>query len=154
VERGVVDGRLAAVPLDTRRWFDRSQPQTLQIATWFLYINGFFALIDFLQEQNWIGAARVTRGGAGTLVGLLVIAAYAAGGFLMANERKAGYYVALAAAFAPFVLRFWAFSGYRLSLMTKLTGGDGHLLGFIFEVALCALLLHPQSRDHQRIWFR
>ena len=27
------------------------------------------------------------------------------------------------------------------------------LLGFAFAVALAALLLHPQSRDYQRIWF-
>ncbi|NBY57458.1 MAG: hypothetical protein EBQ57_03865 [Actinobacteria bacterium] len=34
--------------LNFRKWFDRMQPQTLQIATWLLYINGFFALADLL----------------------------------------------------------------------------------------------------------
>lgn len=142
----------AAVALDTRRWFDRSQPQTLQIATWFLYLNGFFALIDFLDTSGWLGVARVAKGGLGLLVGIGVIAAYVAGGFLMANERKLGYYLALFAGFSPFLLRFWVLNDTGLSLFTKLTGD--RTISFIFEVALCALLLHPQSRSHQRIWFK
>ena len=28
------------------------------------------------------------------------------------------------------------------------------LLDFMFDGALVALLLHPMSRDYQRIWFR
>ena len=28
------------------------------------------------------------------------------------------------------------------------------LLNFLFDAALVALLLHPMSRDYQRIWFR
>ena len=31
--------------IDWRKWFDRMQPQTLQIAAMLLYLNGFFALI-------------------------------------------------------------------------------------------------------------
>ncbi len=140
------------MPLDTRRWFDRSQPQTLQIATWLLYINAFFALVDLIDESGWLGVARITKGATGTVVGLLVLAAYIGGGFLMANERKLGYYVALFAAFSPFLLRFWLLSETNAGAWDKLTGG--RLISFIFEVALCALLLHPQSRDHQRIWFK
>ena len=30
----------------------------------------------------------------------------------------------------------------------------GSTLSLIFEVALCALILHPQSRSHQKIWYR
>ncbi len=142
----------AAVPLDTRRWFDRSQPQTLQIATWFLYLNGFFALIDFLDTSGWLGVARRAKGGLGLLVGLAVIASYVVGGFLMANERKLGYYLALFAGFSPFLLRFWVLSGIDVPLFDKLTGD--RTISFIFEVALCALLLHPQSRSHQRVWFK
>ena len=29
-----------------------------------------------------------------------------------------------------------------------------HPIGLLFEVALLALVVHPQSRDYQRIWFR
>jgi hypothetical protein len=31
---------------------------------------------------------------------------------------------------------------------------SGGLINLLFEVALVALLLHPQSRDYQRIWFK
>jgi len=149
--------RLAAVPIDTRKWFDRTQPQTLQIATWLLYINAFFALIDLLDDSGYLGYVR-DRYSFGLLVGLAVVAAFVLGGFLMANERKIGYIVAVVAAFSPFILRFWALTdlerttGANLSLFDKITGNN--TIGFIFEVALCALLLHPQSRSHQRIWFK
>ena len=42
--------------------------------------------------------------------------------------------------------------GVSVSLLDKLTGKT--LVGFAFDVALCALVLHPMSRNHQRIWFR
>jgi hypothetical protein len=140
------------VPIDTRKWFDRTQPQTLLIATFLLYFNAFFALLALFEERDYLGYLR-ERYGIGILIGLGVVAANVLGGFLMANERKLGYILALVAAFAPFVLRFWAFSDFEnVSTWDKLTGND--TIGFIFEVALCALLLHPQSRNHQRIWFK
>jgi len=145
------------VPIDTRKWFDRTQPQTLQIATFLLYFNAFFALLALFEERDYLGYLR-ERYGIGILLGLGVVAANVLGGFLMANERKLGYKLALVAAFAPFVLRFWAYSdienrlGGSVSIWDKLTGND--TIGFIFEIALCALLLHPQSRNHQRIWFK
>ena len=140
------------MPIDTRKWFDRTQPQTLQIATWLLYINAFFALIDLLDTNGWIGVARIRHGGLGTLVGIAIILAYVGGAFLMANERKIGYLLAVAAAFSPFVFRLWLLNGTNLSMFDKVTGNN--TISFIFEVALCALLLHPQSRSHQRIWFK
>ena len=30
----------------------------------------------------------------------------------------------------------------------------GNLVNMAFSIALVALLLHPQSREYQRIWFR
>lgn len=138
--------------LDPRKWFDRVQPQTMQIATWLLYLNGFFALIGFMDKSDWIGFARADKGLLGSLVGLLVVASFIGGGFLMANDRKLGYKLALVAAFSPFALRIWilgSFPGYNI--IDKITGKD--TIGFIFEAALCALLLHPQSREHQRVWY-
>ena len=138
--------------LDPRTWFDRMQPQTLQIAMWLLYLNGFFAFVAFLDKSDWIGVARVSKGALGLVVGLLVVVSYIGGGFLMANGRRIGYYFALFAAFSPFLLRLWILSPYsELGLLDKLTGQD--TFGVIFEIALCALLLHPHSREHQRVWY-
>ncbi|MFZ9563701.1 MAG: hypothetical protein ACO3AT_00810 [Ilumatobacteraceae bacterium] len=137
---------------DPRRWFDRMAPQTLQIATMLLYLNGFFALIGFMDRSDWVGYARVDKGALGAIVGLVVIGAFVTGGFLMANERRLGYRVALVAAFSPFLLRFWILSGPYYSLWDRISGGD--TIGLLFDVALCALLLHPMSREHQRVWYR
>ena len=81
------------------------------------------------------------------LVGFLALGAFAAGGYGIANERRWGYQLAVAVA-AGEVLAIVAIVGivdlFRSSL----------LLTFAFAVALVALLLHPQSREYQRIWFR
>jgi uncharacterized membrane protein len=138
--------------LNPRKWFDRMQPQTMQIATWLLYLNGFFALISFMDKRDWIGYARVDKGAFGSLIGILVVGSFIGGGFLMANDRKIGYKLAVVAAFSPFALRIWvlwSYSGY--STLDKITGND--TIGFIFEAALCALLLHPHSREHQRVCY-
>ena len=138
--------------LNPRKWFDRLQPQTMQIATWLLYLNGFFALISFMDQRDWIGYARVDKGALGSLVGIIVLASFIGGGFLMANDRKIGYKLALVAAFSPFVLRIWILWSYSgFTALDKITGKD--TIGFIFEAALCALLLHPLSREHQRVWY-
>jgi hypothetical protein len=145
-------GRRYRQPLDPRKWFDRMQPQTLQIAMWLLYLNGFFAFLAYLDKSDWIGVARVSKGTLGLVVGLLVVVSYIGGGFLMANGRRIGYYFALFAAFSPFLLRLWILSPFdQYGLIDKLTGQD--TFGVIFEIALCALLLHPHSREHQRVWY-
>lgn len=145
-------GRRYRQPLDPRKWFDRMQPQTMQIATWLLYLNGFFALIGFMDKSDWTGIARIEKGALGSLVGLIVVASFIAGGYLMANDRRIGYRLALVAAFSPFILRIWILWSYPgWGAIDKITGND--TIGFIFEAALCALLLHPQSREHQRLWY-
>ena len=138
--------------LNPRKWFDRMQPQTMQIATWLLYLNGFFALISFMDNRDWIGYARVDKGAFGAIIGILVVGSFIGGGYLMANDRKIGYKLALVAAFSPFALRIWILWSYPgFSAIDKFTGND--TIGFIFEAALCGLLLHPQSREHQRLWY-
>jgi len=145
-------GRRYRQPLDPRKWFDRMQPQTMQIATWLLYLNGFFALIGFMDKSDWTGIARIEKGALGSLVGLAAVASFIAGGYLMANDRRIGYRLALVAAFSPFILRIWILWSYPgWGAIDKITGND--TIGFIFEAALCALLLHPQSREHQRLWY-
>jgi hypothetical protein len=107
--------------MEARRWTNPSQPQTLQIAVFLLYINAFFALLGF--SPLWI----------------LLAAGGVAGGYGIANERRWGYHLGIATA-----------------ILTILYGGGfggQSLVTLAFDVALAALLLHPQSRDYQRIWF-
>lgn len=136
------------------------QPQTLQVATWLLYLNGFFALISVFDETGYLGYIRF-RFGVGLLIGLMVVAFHIVGGFLMANDRKLGYRLSMVAAFSPFVLRsvamldLRAHFGVSISLIDYILGRPlgGGLVTIVFDAALVALLLHRQSRDHQRIWY-
>ena len=119
------------------------QPQTLQIATWLLYINGFFAFANFVDSRMELGYIRRFFA-LGPVYGLIVIAVHVLGGLLMANERKIGYKIAVAASFTPFVS--------NMIVYRSLIGVS--FLGSIFDIALIALLLHTQSRSHQKVWFR
>jgi hypothetical protein len=128
--------------INWKKWFDRMQPQTLQIATWLLYINGFFALANFMDSQMEIGYIRQVYA-FGPVYGLVVIAAHVLGGLLMANDLKIGYKIALVAAFSPFVSNLIVYQ----SLIAH------SFLNAAFDIALIALLLHTQSRAHQKVWF-
>ena len=80
----------------------------------------------------------------GFAYGLAVIAVHVLGGLLMANERKIGYKLAVVAALTPFVSNLIVYrSLFAISFLTA-----------IFDIALIALLLHTQSRSHQKVWFR
>ena len=118
--------------MSERRWIDPRQPQTLQAATFLLYFTAGFAVLFML-----------LGGGVPYLVPAL---AGAVGAYGMANEKRWGYQLAVVAA----VLRL---------VWPIVDAGLGDLLrydpiGFMFSAAVVALLLHPQSRDYQRIWFR
>ena len=141
----------ASSSIDFRKWFDRFQPQTLQIATWLLYISGVFMLIDIGNTGSWVWFAK-ERYSIGLFVVIVLVACHALGGLLMANDRKIGYWLALVAALSPFLVRLWVLRGTNATTMDRITGGN--ILSFIFEVALVALLLHPTSREHQRVWYK
>jgi hypothetical protein len=117
--------------MQTRRWVDPSQPQTLQVAVFLFYIQAALNLLvgSFLSP-----------------IGLLIIAAAFGAGYGIANERKWGYGLGLLLAFLPFVLRM-ALGGVGAVFSAP-------LIDLMFEVALVVLLLHPQSRDYERIWFK
>ena len=117
--------------MESRRWTNQSQPQTLQMGVFLLYINAFFTAF---------------YGGLGSGIGLLLIVANVGAGYGVANEKKWGYGLGLAVAFLPFVLRM------LLNGLDQVLGTN--LINLMFEIALVALLLHPQSREYQRIWFK
>lgn len=117
--------------MESRRWMNTSHPQTLQIAVFLLYIDAVFIVL---------------YGGLASLFGIALIAGSVAAGFGISNELKWGYGLGIAMAILPFVLNV-ARNG-----IAGVLGGD--LIGLMFQVALVALLLHPQSREYQRIWFK
>ena len=128
-------------------------PQTLAIAQWLLYLDGLFAIIGYLDRTNVFGAWR-SQGGIGGVVAPFACISFVAGGFLLANGKMFGWFVAVGASVSPFVLR----------VLWKLTVNDffswqwvltqGSLISMIFEVALIALLVHPMSRSYIKIWLR
>ena len=118
--------------METRRWTNPTQPQTLQIAVFLLYINAVFNVITLYPPY------------------LLLAVGEAAAGFGIANERRWGYWLGVGVAtlgLLPAVLYVMANGiGSVLNLL--------FLISIVFPVALFALLIHPMSRDYQRIWFR
>ena len=139
------------------------QPQTLQIATWLLYFDGFFALVSLIDKSGYIGYLRYQYP-FGSLLGVISVALYVLGGWLMANDLKIGYKLSVLAAASPFVLRFLAVRSLAQNFETQspigitdyLTGRifGGSIISSAFDIAVLALLLHTQSREHQRIWYR
>ncbi|HMR95555.1 MAG TPA: hypothetical protein P5193_06450 [Microthrixaceae bacterium] len=135
-------------PLSERRWYNPRLPQTLVISQWLLYFNAFWALL-----------AVFTGGVMGSAIGaVLLLASLGAnvyGAYGIANELKLGYQVAVVAAFLPFVLRLVIvfISGASLMRNIGFVLVPGDIINAIFVYALVALLLHPQSREHQKIWF-
>ena len=115
--------------MEQRRWVNQTQPQTLQIAVLLLYFNGIITIIF---------------GGLFAPLLALVAAGSIAAGYGIANERKWGYILGVAMALLPFAL----------IIATRSSPLSGGIINLLFEIALAALLLHPQSRDYQRIWFK
>ena len=125
--------------METRRWTNPSQPQTLYMATFLLYINAVLRLRRLLggffgvRSACWSSSAQV------------------AAGFGIANEKQVGLLLG---------------GGHRRprpaarSCCSSLVDGVGVDLQPrascstpSFPVALFALLVHPMSREYQKIWF-
>lgn len=148
--------------IDFRKWFDRMQPQTLQIATWLLYLDGVFTLLAII-DRSGVEGYLIRRYDFGIVVMVIVVAMYALGGLLMANDMRLGWRIAVIASISPIVFNvlgtrsamstfgFGSPVGIYDHLTGKIFGGGS--ISLIFDVALVALLLHHQSREHQRIWF-
>lgn len=119
--------------METRRWTNPSQPQTLQIAVWLLYFNGVFTILF----------------GGMSALGLLIGAGLAGGAFGIANDKKWGYYLGLGIT-ALELLFLVRFAGDLAHLVTDFN----LLVSLLFTGARAALLLHPMSRDYQRVWFK
>ncbi len=116
--------------MNQRQFLNRSHPQTLLNATLLCYFEAVFSFLD----------------APGNAVLLLIAVGLAAGGFGIANDMKWGYGVALVAAILHAAIWVLLFGADVL--------GFPQIISFAFAVLLVILLVHPMSRDYQRIWFR
>ena len=80
----------------------------------------------------------------GQLVSFAGLVGSAVAAFGIANEKRWGYNLALIVSAAEVLALLRIIFGYD---------ADGFFLSLMFSVALVALLLHPQSREYQKIWF-
>ena len=113
------------------RWTNPSLPQTLQIGMFLLYLDAVFGVLGL-------------RGPIGP-IGLVLAAASAFAGLGIANEYKWGWRLGVlvsALALIPFLLALA--DGSNIVLLA---------LAALFPVAQFALLVHPMSRNYQKVWF-
>lgn len=116
--------------MSERRWLNKGQPQTLQFGVLLLYVNAVLTLIF---------------GGIFTPIGILIALGQAGGAYGIANEKKWGYWLGVSSAIVLLAFALLAITAVGI-------GGD--IINLAFDVALLALLVHPQSREYRRIWFR
>ena len=119
--------------METRRWTNPSQPQTLQVAVFLLYANAVLAVL--------FGQPAIL---------LLSAIAGAVGAYGIANSRRWGYQLGLASSAVEVILLvLLPILDVGPDLLFNLT----YLIYIVFPVALFCALIHPESREHQRIWF-
>ena len=112
------------------KWVNQFQPQTLYMATILCYVDAVFGLIF----------------SGGLLMRIFIAGLLAVGALGIANEKKWGYAVAVGGAVLQVVMLFaWFGSDVFTSTL---------LINLLFDGALVALLVHPMSREYQRIWFK
>ena len=111
------------------KWFDQSQPQTLQGAVIFCYLNAAFGVLYFLRGAP-LSAILILLGGAA---------------YFIANERRWAYWAGVVIAGLYLALQLLAFFTFQHSF--------SGILNLVFAAILLALLLHPQSRSYEKIWF-
>lgn len=117
-------------------------PQTLLYSVMLLYFDAAGGLLALMgiplggSSYWWLGPLGV----------LVSVGAYAFGGLGIANGYRIGWQVGVAVACGALVLP-------AIALLNGWSLGPGYLITLLFNIALVVLLLHPQSRSYQRIWF-
>ncbi|MDG2160766.1 MAG: hypothetical protein P8K65_05165 [Acidimicrobiales bacterium] len=112
--------------MEPRRWLNRSHPQTLLSGTMLLYIEGLFSLV---------------RGEIPLLIGVAMFPA----AWGIANDRRWGWRLGIGAASVNVIMPIqWYGLGSPMTLAFAL----------LFPIVLLVLLVHPVSREYQRIWFK
>lgn len=125
------------------------------MATFLLYFDAVWALLGqypalgtaLLGEKTAFGVALGTTGELlNQLTQLAVVVGGVAAGYFISNEKKMGWYIGLAVGILPLFT----------TLVIQLRFGvlDMSLVSLMFAIALVALVLHEQSRNYVRIWFK
>jgi hypothetical protein len=129
------------VAVNDRIWFNNRLPQTLVVAQFLLYAD----LVVFLLLDRGSGPLALAFG---SVAALIINIAKAAGAHGIANGERWGYWLAIAA--TGLTLVSWLLvvldSGTDVSLI-------GAALSMVFDIAVFVALIHPMSRQHQKVWF-
>jgi len=141
-----------------RRWVNPSQPDLLQIAVFLGYIRAVFALITTLDAQFVVfplSTLEVGDNGPSNILLKIVLTGLLGGeALLLANGRRIGWRLLLAGAALPLLGRLLVMFGISFSDIDvdPTSPLDYDVIGLIFEIALVALLLHPRSRQYEKVW--
>ncbi len=141
-----------------RRFFNPSQPQTLQVAVFLLYANVVVALLFRTGSQGIFTALAATLTGSGrgqgsatllgTLIAIFVVAGSAASAYLIANEKKIGWQLGVVVAIAPVA------AIVLLVVLGEVSLAGAISISLLFDIALVALLFHNQTRAYEKLWFK
>ncbi len=136
--------------MQTRRWLNQGLPQTLQIAVFLLY---FGAVIMLLRPAGTGLGIAIGNADTAQLIEnfsrAFIAIGGAAAGYFISNERKQGYALGVAVAALPLVAKSLIVVRYQVNPLEFFD-----LLDVLFDIALFALLIHPQSRSYVRLWFK
>jgi hypothetical protein len=138
-----------------RRFWNPSLPQTLIVSAFLLYANIIPALL-FRAGNGGIFAAMLIglhvgfdlAVNLGNILSIAFVAGSVAAAYLIVNEKRNGWKLGIAVAAAPLVADVIAVVTGTIGLSAIID------VGLLFDIALFVALVHPQSREHQRIWFR
>ena len=115
--------------METQRWINQRHPQTLLFATYLLYFDAFFGLLNLV------------LGGGLNPIGLGLAVGSAAAGYGIANDKNWGYFLGVGVSVVSLLFLVLAY------------GLMGNPISLMFGIAQLALLLHPMSRNYQKTWF-
>ena len=115
---------------EVRRFFDPSQPQTLQGAVMLCYLTAAFGLFAVLSGVSPI---------------VLIALSLGAAGYGVANEKRWGYWLGIVLTGLSVFLYLLVLVQYKALFV---------VINLLFALVLLALFLHPQSREYERIWFK
>lgn len=124
--------------MKTRRFVNPSQPQTLYIATFLLYFNAVFGLLGSSPLFFF-----------GFLPGMALIIGKGVAAYGIANDKRWAYWLGVGTAGATLVPFLFYVASNGLGSLFQLA----LLFSLVFPLALFILLVHPMSRQYQRIWF-